>query len=181
MTDQPTKLGMEHIIRLEVGYDCIKFECAFGSKNCFPGSGGSHGRHGMSIRFVAKGDAGAVQFLLYTGLTPQFAEPSEIGVRDCEWGSAQAMPADLGYHSKTPRYTGHEVVDSACEFCGGQPCYYDGSSLNANDAMYALVNGGDAGLWAFLDAYYDTTFSGKPYPTPAEFKAAPRKAKEGGK
>jgi hypothetical protein len=168
---------MEHIVRFEGGYDCILFECTYGSKDCKPGSGGSHGRHGLNIRFVSKGDAGAVQFLLYTGWTPQHASPSSIGVRDVrDWGGQHMMPADLGYHSKTPRYDGQEPIDKACEFCGGQPCYYDGSRLNANDAMYALVNGGDAALWAFLDAYYDATFKDGPYPTPAEFKTTPRKA-----
>jgi len=171
------KEAMEHIVRFEGGYDCILFECTHGSKDCKPGSGGSHGRHGLSIRFVSKGDAGAVQFLLYTGWTPQHASPSSIGVRDVrDWGGQHMMPADLGYHSKTPRYDGQEMINKACEFCGDQPCYYDGSGLNANDAMYALVNGGDVALWTFLDAYYDTTFKDGPYPTPAEFKTAPRKA-----
>ena len=166
---------MKHIVRFEGGFDCIRFECVHGSKGCKPGSGGSHGRHGLSIRFVSKGDKGAVQFLLYTGLCPQHAVPSTIGVRDCEWGGA-AIPADLGYYAKQPQYDGQEAIDNACEFCDGQPCYYDGSGLNANDAMYALVNGGGDGLWAFLDAYYAATFDGAVYPSPTEFKMPLRKA-----
>ena len=160
---------MEHIIRFERGYDCIKFECVHGSKNCKPGSGGSHGIHGLNIRFISKGDAGAVQFLLYTGWTPQYAEESSIvfrSIRDC---GRNMMPADLGFHSKTKRYDDQEPVDSSCEFCDGQPCYYDGSGLNASDAMYALVNGGDAALWSFLDAYYQCVFNGGEYPKPAEY------------
>ena len=166
---------MEHIVRFERGYDCIKFECTSGSKDCKPSSGGSHGRHGLNIRFVSKGDAGAVQFLLYTGWTPQYVKPSNIGLRDCNWGTS-IMPADLGYHSKTPRYEGQHKIDNACEFCDGQPCYYDGSGLNANDAMYALVNGGEVALWAFLDAYYESVFAGSKYPVPAEFEMPPRKS-----
>ena len=161
---------MEHIVKFESGYDCIKFECSMQSKTCAPGAGGSHGRHGLSIRFVSKGEAGAVQFLLYTGWTPQHAKPDSIGARlISDWGQ-HILPADLGYHSKTPRYDGHTQIDKACEFCDGQPCYYDGSGLNANDAMYALVNGGDDALWAFLDAYYVAIFEGSEYPVPAEYK-----------
>ena len=87
------------------------------------------------------------------------------------------MPADLGYHSKTPRYDGQDAIDPACEFCDGQPCYYDGSALNASNAMYAVVNGGEAALWLFLDAYYDATFNGGEYPKPAEFKMPVREGK----
>ena len=160
---------MEHIVRFEHGHDCIRFECIDDSPNCKPGSGGSHGIGGMSIRFLSKGEAGAVQFLLYTGWLPQRVTPSQIGHRDIwDWGRG-TYPADLGYHSKTPQYDGQEVIDGACEFCDGQPCYYDGSGLNANDAMYALVNGGQEALWAFLDGYYASVFEGGEYPEPAEY------------
>ena len=91
------------------------------------------------------------------------------------------MPADLGYHSKTPQYEGQEVMDDACEFCDGQPCYYDGSGLNATDAMYALVNGGETALWAFLDAYYEAVFNSGAYPEPAEYPMPLRSKEREGK
>lgn len=169
---------MEHIVRFNRGYDCIKFECAHGSEACKPGSGGSHGRHGLEILFVSKGDAGAVQFQLFTDWFPQHVAPSSIGVHECQWGDS-VMPAYLGYHSKTPHYDGRDAVSRCCEFCDGKQCYYDGSGLNANDAMYALVNGGDAALWAFLDAYYDHVFHGAAYPAPAEYAAKLRAAAAG--
>lgn len=168
---------MEHIVRFEGGYDCIKFECVYGSDKCKPGTGGSHGRYGMNIRFVVKGEHGAVQFLLYTGWTPQYAKPSSIGMLACDWG-ASTIPTDLGYYSKTARYDGQKPIDEACEFCDGQPCYYDGSSLNANDAMYALVNGGGDALWTFLEGYYAATFNNEDYPQPAEFKMPLREAND---
>ncbi len=160
---------MEHIIRFEAGFNCIKFECRYGSESCKPGSGGSHGKHGLQIRFVSKGDAGAIQFVIYTGWIPQFVKPSQTHVRNIDdWGS-HMMPADLGYHSKTAKYNGHKPIDDTCEFCDGLPCYYDGSGLNAYDAMYALVNGGDIALWIFLDAYYESVFNGAAYPQPIEY------------
>jgi len=164
---------MEHIVEFERGYDCMKFECVHGSADCKPGGRGRHGRHGVNIRFVAKGGRGAVQFLLYTGWMPQHIPNSIVGRVVTDWGSPP-MPADLGYHSKMPHYEGHEPMSEVCEYCDGQPCYYDGSTINANDAMYALVNGGDAALWVFLDGYYDSVFNGAAYPIPAEYAASLR-------
>lgn len=163
-------MKLDRIVRFNAGSDCIRFECIYGSNQCIPGGGGSHGRHGLEIRFVVKGEEGAVQFLLFTGWMPQYAELNEISFRSVDdWGGKFMMPADLGYHSKTPLYADHTATHDACEFCDGQPCYYDGSGLNANDAMYALVNGGDDGLWKFLEEYYKFTFAEAPYPTPVEY------------
>ena len=166
---------LEHIVRFDAGYDCIRFECVNGVESCKPGAGDSHGRHGLTIRFLSKGAEGAVQFVLYTGWLPQHAAPSWIHVRDIRsWADGHdPLPVDLGYHSKRPMHEGQEPMDDACEFTGG-PCYYDGSGLNAIDGMYALVNGGDKALWAFLDAYYESVFHDAPYPTPAEYRRAPR-------
>jgi len=169
---------MKHIVKFNQGFDCIKFECIWGKEGCKPNTGGSHGRHGLTLIFVSKGDAGAVQFLLYTGWMPQHVKPSTIGAHYIDDWGGHIMPADLGSHSKTPRYEGHEPIESSCEYCDGQPCYYDGSGLNASDAMYALVNGGEDALWAFLDAYYESVFCGKAYPEPVEFKMKLRDNKD---
>lgn len=160
---------MEHIIRFEPGYDCIRFECASDSKDCKPNSGGSHGRHGLQIRFVVKGEEGAVQFLLYTSWLPQQMLESSIGsLAIFDWGSGSPIPADLGYHSKTPHYENQKPITDECEFFDG-PCYYDGSGLNAAHAMYALVNGGDEALWKFLEDYYRTVFEDADFPQAAEY------------
>ncbi len=168
---------MKHEVRFERGHDCIRFECAFGKKDCVPGGGGSHGVHGLTVRFLSIGEEGAVQFTIYTGWLPQRAKPSNIGYREVRGWTTRGndvTPADLGYHAKKPRYDGQTQISESCEYCDGGPCYYDGSGLNANDAMYALVNGGDKTLWEFLDAYYGTVFDGKPYPAPAEYEKAVR-------
>jgi hypothetical protein len=165
----------EHIVSMERGYDCITFECVNGHADCRPGAGGSHGRHGLTLRFVSKGAEGAVQFMLYTGWLPQRVGRSPIGSRDLAFNGHEPMPADLGYHSKTPHYDGQSVMSEACEYCDGGPCYYDGSSLNASDAMYTLVNGGGDALWAFLDAYYEAVFHGVDYPEAAEYPKPTRR------
>lgn len=170
---------MEHSIRFENGHDCIRFKCIVDSDKCILGGGGSHGRHGLTIRFVSQGKDGAVQFVLFTGWLPQYTQPSKIGLRELHGlDECRTIPADLGYHSKNPRYEGQKPVQKSCEFCDGQPCYYDGSGLNANDAMYALCNGGHDALWEFLDAYYETVFNDAAYPIPAEFAKNPREKGE---
>ncbi len=65
---------------------------------------------------------------------------------------------------------GHSITVNSCDYCDGSPCYCDISGLKANDAMYALVNGGDTALWQFLEDYYKAVFKGKEYPEPAEYK-----------
>jgi hypothetical protein len=125
----------------------------------------------MTIQFVSKGPDGAVSFTLFTGWLPQYAKKDSIGyigIRD--WaGYAQPIPAGLDYHSKVARYEGQGRATDSCEYCDGAPCYSDGSGLNSNDAMYSLVNGGDAALWAFMDEYYESVFNGAPYPKPSEY------------
>lgn len=166
---------MKKTVSFDAGHDCIKFECKFDSDRCKPGEGGSHGVHGLTIRFYLKGEEGAVQFVLYTGWMPQHHEKDRIGYRNLDLDTKfPAMPADLGYHSKKPMYEGQEPLQDSCELTDGEPCYYDGSGLNANDAMYALVNGGEDALWEFLESYYQCVFADGKYPVPAEYPKARR-------
>ena len=150
-------MSMKRIVKFEKGYNCIDFECANDSKKCKPGAGGSHGVHGMSIRFLIKGEAGAVQFLLYTGFVPS----NDGHKRDKNSGP---LPADLGYHSPKPMYEGQSTQTKSCEFLDGKPCYYDGSSLNADEAYKTLINAGEDDLWRFLEEYYLCTFKDGDFP-----------------
>lgn len=166
---------MEHKIEFNAGYDCIKFKCKFSSKTCLPNKGGSHGRHGLEIKFLSIGDAGAVQFVIYTGWLPHHVKKDDIGYRSIlKWGMTDVMPADLGYHSIKPVYEGQDIVSDSCPYIDNKPCYYDGSGLNASDAMYSLVNGGQDALWTFLDAYYECVFNKGNYPESAEYPMAKR-------
>jgi hypothetical protein len=159
---------LEHITRFTAGHDCIKFKCRWDKVDCVPNGGGSHGVHGVNLLFLVKGDKGAVQFLIYTGWLPQSAKSGVCGRFIDEWGG-NALPANLGFHSPVPTYDGQSVSTDACKCLDGEPCYYDGSGLKANDAMYALVNGGDVALWEFLEGYYACVFEDGVYPVPAEY------------
>jgi len=103
-----------------------------------------YGVHGMSIRFLAVGDAGAVQFVMNTGWAPG------LPVR-----SAGTFPyaVDLGYHWSTQRYEGMSQF-SECDALGEGGCYYDGSGLNAEPVMEAFIRDGEPAVWAALEDYY---------------------------
>ena len=159
---------MKREVKFIRGYDCMSFPCRF-DKKCKPEN--SHGKHGMEILFLVTGEKGAVQFKMSTGWMPFKSEQDKIGVRripKMELSDYYPMPTDLGYHSYKPHYESHSSM-GPCNALGGAECYYDGSSLNCNDAYYALVNGGEDGLWKFLEEYYETVFEDKRYPIPTEY------------
>lgn len=173
------KDNMKREIKFYNGYDCIKFECVNGKDSCHPGSGGSHGVHGLEIGFYVYGDCGVVQFRLSTGWLPQKVEKNKIGHLEFK-ASFKALsdlfpiPTDLGYHAYKPQYEG-QTSRSTCKFLGGKECYYDGSILNANDAFYTLLNGGEEKLFEFLEQYYLCVFENGEYPQVYEYPKQQRK------
>ena len=151
----------KRMVKFERGFNCREYECAWDKDGCVQGQGGFHGVHGMAIRFLLKGDEGAVQFLLYTGWIPT----------DKHYHNARHMhpiPVDLGYYGRKPHYDDQESM-GPCEFLDGAACYYDGSSLQAESAWTTLINGGEDDLWRFLGEYYDCTFHGGEYPKVGEY------------
>jgi hypothetical protein len=160
-------MALKREVRFEPGYDCIRFECKHGSERCKPGSGGSHGRHGMQIRWLVVGEKGAVQFLLYT--TDWGPEPAPFGGRLFERELLGPSPCDLGYHAKEAQYEGQEAMRGNCDVLGG-PCYYDGSGLNADEPWRVLCNWGGEALWEYLEGYYGHVFEGKGWPVKREYE-----------
>ena len=70
------------------------------------------------------------------------------------------MPADLGYHSLTPRY--HNQSAYTCDILPGGRCYYDGSGLNSEPVYERLVREGGEAVWDALEQFYRETFAGEP-------------------
>jgi hypothetical protein len=128
-----------------------------------PNPSKNYGIHGVDLRFVLKGEKGAVQFVLYTmwqlpHVTKENASRRYEAVGgDSHW-MERPTPADLGYHSLAPHYEGQTVIQESCEFLDGRPCYYDGSSLNAEPVYHRLLAEGDAGVWSALEDYYRRVF-----------------------
>jgi hypothetical protein len=127
-----------------------------------------YGRHGMEVRFVLKGAAGAVQFVLYTNwLTSGDRFEARHGGLHCTDGirrndNVSPQPADLGYHALAPQYEGQPQRE--CGYVDGGKCYYDGSGLNAADAFDVFTDDGEEALWSLLETYYQATFEGGAYP-----------------
>lgn len=148
----PSKSGsdnFERIVEFGAAHDCMRIQpCKFGSERCKPNAGGSHGIGSVDMRMVLKGPLGVVQFVLYTHWYLDETPKTRRG---------EPLPADLGYHSPKPLYEGHYETES-CAYFDGASCFYDGSSLNAEEPWRILrYEGGDA-VWKFLEGYYADTF-----------------------
>lgn len=123
----------------------------------------NYGIHGAEILFLLKGPDGAVQFRLFTQwqlpevTREKMHHPYDPIGGDFHW-MERPMPADLGYHSPVPRYDGQDILTDECIALDGKPCYYDGSSLNAEPVFERLLREGHDGVWAALEAYYTRTF-----------------------
>lgn len=115
----------------------------------------NYGIHGCELRMVLKGPLGATQFVLYTNwhLAHVQAELDTKLQERFPHLSCHPTPADRGYHWRTPRYEGQSPQDN-CEFLDGAPCFYDGSSLNAEITYKALLAGGSDAAWADLEEFY---------------------------
>lgn len=147
------KEKLQHKVYFERGHNCIDFECIYNLKKC------EHGKAGLKIRFVVKGEKGAIQFLIGTSLYPARPEDFTLSME-----RVYIEPQDLGYHSLKPMYKGHKPITSHCEFLNGKSCYYDGSTLNAYDPFCVLANAGEEALWEYLEEYYYHIFYGEKHP-----------------
>lgn len=120
----------------------------------------NYGIHGCDMRFVLKGDKGAVQFVLYTNwYLPAVREELIARTRTAEECARRfcPLPADVGYHSPVPIYEGQPGTDN-CKYLDGKRCYYDGSSLQAEDVYRKLLEGGSDAVWAELEERYRLIF-----------------------
>ena len=129
----------------------VQFSAAYDKRDPDPNK--NYGIHGVTIRFVYKGEKGATQFVLYTNWhLPHVTEE----LRNKERFLLEPLPADLGYHSPTPQYEGQTQMD--CDLLEGGLCYYDGSSLQADRVYKRLLEDGEDGVWAELEEEYKYRF-----------------------
>jgi len=123
----------------------IHFQPAFDKRSSDPNK--SYGIHGVDMTWYVRGSEGAVQWKVYTHwhwLKMSIQEP---------------MTVDLGYHSYKPRYEGQDCITESCEILYGKPCYYDGSSLNAEPVFKILLEKGSDAVWEHLEGFYRSVFS----------------------
>ena len=136
----------------------IMFTPAYDKRD--PNPSKNYGIHGVEMRWLVTGPKGAIQFVLSTNwhLKAVQEELDERLDRRFPHLSCHPMPMDLGYHSPVPMYEGQTCIEKECEFLGGKPCYYDGSTLNAEKPYWILVEKGGDALWEYLEGYYRYRF-----------------------
>lgn len=123
----------------------IRFIPAYDKRNSDPKK--NYGIHGVTLAFYLSGDKGTIQFVVYTNWHLEKVQKELDAKHNYSEGgrwlhlSCHPQPADIGYHSPTPKYEGQSSMNAECEFIKG-PCYYDGSSLNAEPIYWKLVNEG---------------------------------------
>jgi hypothetical protein len=137
--------GFTRRLQLTPGYDHTAF-----ADDC--GRGG-HGLHGMELRCVLIGPQGATQWLVYLS---QLIPGTEVkfGSVKPRWADGDVlMAADIGYHWTVPRYEGQERRE--CDLLPEGFCYYDGSSLRAEELVAPFLVEGLGAVWKRLRDEYD--------------------------
>ena len=137
--------GFEHIVSFMPGFVCERW-----LKN--PSDGGSHGKACVEVLWLVRNELGAVQFTLLSGWYPGLG--STGFEKNCS-----PMPTDLGYHSPRPIYEEQTPITEKCRWLNNGPCYYDGSTLNAEEPFNILLRVGETALWRFLEKYHSQTFN----------------------
>ena len=132
----------------------VRFYPAFDKRHSDPKK--NSGIHGVNLTFYLHGSKGVIQFVIYTNWHLPHVQ-AELDARPPYSNNPylyhSPIPADIGYHSPTPRYEGHTPMKDDCSILGGK-CYYDGSTLMAEDVFKVLVEGGDEALWKELEERY---------------------------
>lgn len=115
-----------------------------------------YGVGSMSLRFILKGPKGAVQFVFYTSqYTRPVAERMWLD-HSRRYNPFKGMGADIGYHAYTPQYEGQTPMEK-CDVLGCD-CYYDGTSLGAEEFSDKFIEGGDKVVWPMLEKRYAAQF-----------------------
>ena len=114
----------------------------------------NYGIGSVGLKFILKGELGAVQFYILTGWNlPKVQEEHKI-----KGWSSNPMGADVGYHSPKPMYDDDTPATDSCPYLDGKPCYYDGSGLAADGLFDKFITKGIGAVWNKLENYYTDTF-----------------------
>lgn len=131
---------LEHWIRFDRANDCIAVQpCVHGDQACTGGGGHKHGRRGVDMRWYVRGPCGVVQFVVSTGWM--------LDASDAIVGH-DPRPVDLGWHSLSN--PGDHATRLSCNLLEQGFCFYDGSSLAADEPWRLLREEGSDAVWGFL-------------------------------
>lgn len=132
----------------------IQFQPAFDRRSKDPSK--DYGWGTVQMRWLLKGPKGAIQFMALTGWAlPHCANE----FRDSGAFDDYPMGSDIGYHSPHPMYEGHKRMSDKCDVLDGCHCYYDGSSLRAEEPMRLLIEQGHEAVWEYMERDYHSRFN----------------------
>jgi hypothetical protein len=127
-----------------------QFTPAFDKRHTDPSK--NYGIGAMQCRMILKGEEGAVQFVFSTGIhLSKVVDEYEHKMRHLK-----PMGFDVGYHSPKPTYDGQKADD--CDLLESGKCYYDGSSLRAQEWLEIFICKGSETIWEMLQEYYNELF-----------------------
>jgi hypothetical protein len=135
----------------------ITFRPAFDKRDSNPSK--NYGVHGVDMLWYIKGELGVVDFVVYTNWHLPHIEELNDSRNDSQFPhlNCHPQPANVGYHSRVPKYKGQTRSVFDCTLLGGD-CYSDGSGLYAEELYDILVREGDEAVWKKLEEYYKQTF-----------------------
>lgn len=116
----------------------------------------NYGIHNAELKFFLIGEHGAIQFVVSTGWhLPHVADELQASGH----GSLmKGWATDIGYHSYVPRYEGQTLLTKSCPVLNGKPCYYDGSTLDAEPIFNRMVAEGHEAVWEEMRRWYHAKF-----------------------
>ena len=117
-----------------------------------------YGISACQITFILKGPLGAVQFMIGTDwhLPDVQRERRQWQYNfDQQYDKIHPQGWDVGYHSPRPMYCDHKPMKNCYVL---ETCYYDGSSLLAEDWVPQFIAGGTEWLWPALQQEYQRHF-----------------------
>lgn len=133
----------------------VTFTPAWDKRNADPKK--NYGIAAVRITFVLQGELGATQFQIGTDwYLPQNQAETKRTSTDFDFGRPKPMGWDIGYHSYKRMYKSQTPMES-CDILGC-PCYYDGSSLQADDFIPKFLAGGSDAVWKMLEERYNDLF-----------------------
>lgn len=121
----------------------------------------NYGVSSALILFILKGRMGAIQFVISTNwFVPTAREQLRQFEHTLENNSKMRPEAwDVGYHSPKPMYEGHTPMDQECDLVEDGKCYYEGTTLYAEEWIEDFVAGGTEWLWPRMEEEYHARFS----------------------
>lgn len=121
-----------------------------------------YGIHSVDMCWYLKGPKGVIQFITYTNWHLPHIQEHFDKLQDREFPHLSCHPHafDIGYHSYKPIYEGQTAVRSDCHLLNA-PCYYDGSSLQAEEVLQLLISQGSEAVWQEMQNRYNEIFESK--------------------